>query len=323
MICRSVRSGPLVAGTWLVGLGLVFLVRDWAGWSWGEAWPLFIILVGIGSLVSQLAGVERMPVGTWSLAWPLGWTLVGILLLMSTTGTLGVEPGELIARWWPIVLIAIGGWFLVAALWPRRAAVPQREVLDLPLGAATEARVKISFGGGELDVERAPSGRLVAGTFESGVAHSAASPGVVELKPDTSRGFPWWDRPLHWRVGVTGEVPLDLVVESGASRSTLDLSATRLRHLELRTGASETRVLLPRAAGSSTVRVESGAASVHLEVPEGVGARVRSRMALGSSAIDQARFPRKGDSYESPDWELVANRVEIDIQGGVGSVRVT
>jgi hypothetical protein len=314
------RGGPLVAGVWLVGLGLVFLVRDWAGWTWGEAWPLFVILVGIGSLVSQLAGLERMPAGAWSLAWPLGWIAVGVVLLMSTVGTLGVEPGELISRWWPILLVAVGGWFLVAALWPGRGA-PQ-EVLDVPLGAASDARVKISFGGGELAVDRAPGGRLVAGTFESGVTHSGGA-GVIELKADTSRGFPWWDRPLHWRLGVTGEVPLDLVVESGASRSRLDLTETRLRRLELRTGASETRVLLPRAAGASTVRVESGAASVHLQVPVGVGARIRSRMALGSSAIDETRFPRAGDGYASPDWDLVANRVEIDIQGGVGSVRVS
>jgi hypothetical protein len=317
---RGVHGGALVAGTWLIGLGLVFLVRDWASWSWGEAWPLFVILVGIGSLVSQLVGVERMTVGAWSLAWPVAWIAVGVVLLLSTTGTLGVGPGELITQWWPIVLIAVGGWFLVAALWPGRT--PPTEALELPLGAATEARLKISFGGGELTVERGPTGRLVAGSFEGGVAHTAVSSGAVELKPDMSRGFPWWDRPLHWRVGVTGEVPLDLVVESGASRSTLDLGETRVRRLELRTGASETRVLLPRAAGASTVRVESGAASVNLEVPPGVAARIRSRMALGSSAIDQARFPRSGDGYASADWETAANRVEIDIQGGVGSVRV-
>lgn len=318
---RGMHGGAFVAGTWLIGLGLVFLVRDWANWSWGEAWPLFVILVGIGSLVSQLVGVERMSVGAWSLAWPLGWIAVGVVLLLSTTGTLGVGPGELIAQWWPIVLIAIGGWFLVAALWPGRT--PPAEALELPLGAVTEARVKISFGGGELVVERAPTGRLVSGTFEGGVAHAAAASGAVDLKPDTSRGFPWWDRPLHWRIGVTGEVPLDLVVESGASRSTLDLGETRLRRLDLRTGASETRVLLPRAAGASAVRVESGAASVRLQVPQGVAARIRSRMALGSSAIDQTRFPRAGDGYASPDWETAANRVEIDIQGGVGSVRVS
>ena len=321
MIRRGLHGGAFVAGTWLIGLGLVFLIRDWASWSWGEAWPLFVILVGIGSLVSRLVGVERMSVGAWSLVWPFGWIAIGGVLLLSTTGMLGVEPGDLVAQWWPLVLIAIGAWFLVAALWPGRT--PPTEALELPLGAASEARVKISFGGGELIVEAAPVGRLVAGTFEGGVMHTAAASGAVELKPDMSRGFPWWDRPLQWRVGVTGEVPLDLVVESGANRSTLDLRETRMRRLDLRTGASETRVLLPRAAGASEVRVESGAASVRLEVPDGVAARIRSRMALGSSAIDQARFPRAGDGYASPDWETAANRVEIDIQGGVGSVRVS
>jgi hypothetical protein len=318
---RGIHGGAFVAGTWLVGIGLVFLVRDLANWSWGEAWPLFVILVGIGSLVSHLVGVERMSVGAWSLAWPLAWMAIGTALLLSTTGTLGVAPGDLIAQWWPVALIGVGLWFAVAAVWPRRLPVSER--LDLPLGAVSEAQVKISFGGGELVVERAPNGRLVDGTFEGGVAHTLTPSGTVELRPDTSRGFPWWDRPLQWRVGVSGEVPLDLVVEGGASRSRLDLGETRLRRLDLRTGASETRVRLPRAAGASTVRVESGAASVHLEVPQGVAARITSRMALGSSTIDQARFPRAGDAYESPDWQAAANRVEIDIQGGVGSVQVS
>ena len=46
MIRRGLHGGAFVAGTWLIGLGLVFLIRDWASWSWGEAWPLFVILVG-------------------------------------------------------------------------------------------------------------------------------------------------------------------------------------------------------------------------------------------------------------------------------------
>ena len=97
-------------------------------------------------------------------------------------------------------------------------------------------------------------------------------------------------------------MPLDLRLDTGANRAVLDLRDLRLRSLELHTGASETRVLLPRAAGATSVRAESGAASLTLEVPAGVAARIRSRMALGSSEIDQARFPRVADGYESPDY---------------------
>ena len=92
--------------------------------------------------------------------------------------------------------------------------------------------------------------------------------------------------------------------------------------LDLHTGVSETRVRLPRAAGATSVRAEPGVASVTLEVPTGVAARIRSRMALGSSRIDETRFPRVGDIYQSIDYATAANRVDIDIQGGIGSVQV-
>jgi hypothetical protein len=72
----------------------------------------------------------------------------------------------------------------------------------------------------------------------------------------------------------------------------------------------------------TTVRAESGAASLVIEVPEGVAARIRSRMGLGSSQVDERRFPRSAAGFESADYGTAANRADIDISGGVGSVRV-
>ena len=133
--------------------------------------------------------------------------------------------------------------------------------------------------------------------------------------------MPWLEQPSRWTIGLTTEVPLDLRVDTGASKATLDLGGLRLRSLDLQTGASETRVLLPRAAGATTVTAQAGAASLTIEVPAGVAARIRTRMALGAQ-IDQVRFPVSGDGYESPDYATATNRVDIDVQGGVGSFRV-
>ncbi len=58
------------------------------------------------------------------------------------------------------------------------------------------------------------------------------------------------------------------------------------------------------------------------EVPNGVAARIRSRMVLGSTQIDQGRFPPTALGYESIDYASAQNRVDIDVQGGVGSLRV-
>jgi hypothetical protein len=52
-------------------------------------------------------------------------------------------------------------------------------------------------------------------------------------------------------VGLTGEVSLDLRLDTGANRSMLDLRELRLRSLALKTGASETRVRLPVAASKA------------------------------------------------------------------------
>jgi hypothetical protein len=45
-------------------------------------------------------------------------------------------------------------------------------------------------------------------------------------------------------------------------------------------------------------------------------------MGLGSSQVDERRFPRSAAGFESADYGTAANRADIDISGGVGSVRV-
>jgi len=90
----------------------------------------------------------------------------------------------------------------------------------------------------------------------------------------------------------------------------------------VKTGASSTVIRLPRAAGTTTVRVNAGAASVKLVVPEGVAARVHSSMALGSNDIDRRRFPLSGSDYVSPDYATAANKIDNQFEGGVGSLAV-
>jgi hypothetical protein len=314
------RSGSLIAATWLIGVGAVFLIQRAADLSWSQAWPLFVILGGAAGLVTTLINGRLELTGIWGLTWPVVWIVIGVVLLLSTTGQLGEGPGELIVEWWPFLLIGLGVWFVIGAVVPARRGLT--ETLSLPLGSASDAEVRIRFGAGSLATRPAAAGSLVDGEYRGGVIHRVLGPGRVELSQDTRYGMPWINHESTWTVGLTAAVPLDLRVDGGASRAVLDLRDLQLRSLELQTGASETRVLLPRAAGASTVRAQAGAASLTFEVPQGVAARIRSKMALGSAQIDQARFPASGGGHESPDYATTANRVEISIEGGLGSVRV-
>jgi hypothetical protein len=316
----SARRGSVIGATWLIGLGVVFLVRQAVDLSWSQAWPLFVILVGVASFVSTVLSWRPSVSGIWSLTWPAAWIVGGAILLASTTGSISQSPGELISEFGPWALVGLGVWFVIGAVIP--GGPEGQEALVIPLGGATEAAVRIRFGVGEMTVGAAALGNLLNGRFAGGVKSRIVGPGRVELQQETDFGVMWLDRRSTWDIGLTAEVPLDLRLDGGASRARIDARDLKLRSLEVHTGASDTHVLLPRAAGMTTVRAEAGAASLTFEVPLGVAARIRTKMALGSSQVDQAHFPAVGGGFESPDYATAANRVEIDVSGGVGSVKV-
>jgi hypothetical protein len=200
-------------------------------------------------------------------------------------------------------------------------ATTPRESISIPRGDLDAAQIRIGFGGGELNVRPAQPGALVDGQFEGGVRQQSGGPGHIELSPQ-SPGLPivTW-APVHWEVGITTEIPVDLRLDTGANRSAIDLHTIPIRQLELHTGASDTTVRLP-AHGQPMIRVECGFASVALTVPEGMAARIRGTMGLGAVTVDESRFPRSNGEWVSPDYETATDRADITVAGGFGSIRV-
>ena len=290
----------------IVGAGVVVLVGAFVPGPWrASTTPPS----GGGGTGGTAGGAGAAGVGASAAAAGGGAPGAGWAAASGADGAGGAAPGA-----------GAGG----AAATGRPDAGSQR--LAVPLEDATDAEVMVTFGAGHLHVGVAGPGLLVDGEYTGGVnVERGGGPGRVRLSAPT-RPTSWaWDRaPYGWTMGLTAEVPLRLRVETGASDADLDLSALQVVELRLRTGASETRVTLPAAAGYTRVDAEGGAASIRFRVPDGVAARIRSTMALASSDVDTARFPRNaaGSAWESPDFEGAANRVEIEARGGVGSVSV-
>jgi hypothetical protein len=57
-------------------------------------------------------------------------------------------------------------------------------------------------------------------------------------------------------------------------------------------------------------------------VPAGVAARIRSDSGLVDFRVDQERFPRTGDYYQSPDYDEAEHKVDLHVEMGVGSVKI-
>lgn len=260
--------------------------------------------------------------------WGIVLILLGALLLLGNMGVFG--DMDVWGVFWPLALIALGVWVLLGVLYRGRAAETQQS--SIPLGGASKAQIKIEHGAGRLRVSAgAGPDELVAGDFTGGLDYKAEREGdTLEVKlrldaPGSAFG-PWnWGagESLDWDVRLNDQIPIELKVATGASENELDLSGLRVTELKVSTGASKTTITLPANAGHTEVKVSSGAASVSIRVPEGVAARIRAESALGGVSIDRARFPLAGGVYQSPDYETAANKADIKISSGVGSVDVS
>ncbi len=314
----------VTGGVWLIGLGVVFLVHQALHLEWSETWPLFLVLAGIGTATGSLMAMAGRRIGPWTIVWallvPAIMVAIGLFLFVELAGLADVDAFGFISRWWPQILIAVGVLILIGAVLPRQRGV--EEHLELPATGLTSGEVVLKFGAGELDVGVGTAGMLVTGDLAGGAIRRDLGPGRIELETDYVQVFPWFGERMHWRIGLAPDLPISLRLEGGASRATLDLAGTRVTSLTVKTGASSTRIILPREVDQCDVRIEAGAAQVTVEVPTGVAARIRSTMGLGSSTIDEARFPRSGDTWTSPDFGTAPHRADISISGGVGSVRV-
>lgn len=226
---------------------------------------------------------------------------------------------------WPIFLIALGAWILIGTVFRRAPVV---EHASIPLEGAQSARVRVRHGAGRLEVYSSnATGVLAEGDFTGGLEHSSRLEGnTLDVKmspPQRVVPFDWSPgTTLNWSFGLSRDILLSLDFETGASESRLDLRDLRLSELRLKTGASSTSIDLPANAGYTRLFVESGAASVNIAVPEAVAARIQTKGGLSSIQVDTQRFPQMGSVYQSVDYEAAANKVDMDIQMGVGSVSI-
>jgi len=246
--------------------------------------------------------------------------LAGLLLLKQ----MGVIVGDIFGYFWPLLIIAFGVW-LIVGFFARNQPV-EGEQVSIPLEGAASAYVKLDHGAGRLTLRSgAGSGEIVNGTFGNGLSYkSHVEGGRMEVKLRTSQqAWAWWPgESLDWDIRLNRDIPLSLKIDSGASASILDLSDLKVTDLDIDTGASSTELTLPANAGNTHVDIDTGASSLKVNIPSGVAASIRVKSGIASVNVNP-RFSRlDGGLYQSTDYSTAANRVDMTINAGVGSIEV-
>ena len=289
---------------------------------------------------------------------PLILITAGVLLLLANMGLLSLSFWEIAARFWPLLLILIGleiifgrssiiGSLVVIILWIAMVAgamwlaSPQGSAylpatprtvdsLSQPLGDIKSASVDLNLGisttfVNALDTDTAD---LMQGTFShaSGFSYRkdynvAGSEGRLTLQEQGTAWIFWGPSQNRWDLRLNPDVPIALRVNGGIGTGNLDLTNLALSSLSVDSGLGTMAITTPKT-GTVTMQLNGGVGSATITIPAGVAARIHVSGGLGSIAVDQGRFPKFGDVYQSADYASAANKISIEVDGGLGSISV-
>jgi hypothetical protein len=260
-----------------------------------------------------------------------------------------------------LVAVGLVGAVAGAIVWGNQGAKVLTDTLAEPLNGASSTRVEIRAGSGNLSIDRLATGEqlLASGTLEytekQGIparTREQSSGQAVFALHTGDGGKPWirlpWDAcnaATTWQIHLNPAVSLDLTAYSGGGNLQLDLSGTALRALSAETGGGNVDVVIPEnssdlsvalktgagnvtvavgsgLAGSSTLSARSGAGDVTIHLPEDVAARIHATSGVSKVVVDPRFSQLDKNTYQSPDYDTAAVRIEITTSSGAGNVTV-
>lgn len=258
-----------------------------------------------------------------SVFWGIVVILAGLLLLLNSFGVLDYSVWKV---FWPAFLILLGLWFLLIPVFRKNDPVTNQHI-TFQVEDTSESEVIFRHGAGRLNVDAATvNDTLLEGDFSGEVEQKIIRSGnlaKIQLSAKEESFIPL--RPgsgLIWNVRLNRFVIYRLAFRTGASESMINLSDLQVKEVSLETGASSSTVTMPARAGRTRVEVKFGAASVNLIVPEGVAAHIKVESGLSGININTNRFPVVENGYESPDYAIAENRVDILVESGLGSLSI-
>jgi len=194
--------------------------------------------------------------------------------------------------------------------------------------SATSVKVQIEIGAGELDVQSGANS-LMDATFRYNVDewkpkvdyHESGVQGELTVTQQGEK-LPVGNQLINeWDIQLSDDIPLDLVIHTGAGNSDLNLSNLSLSGLEIETGAGVTIVDLTGSWKQNlNVSIQGGVGKITVRLPSETGVRVQMNSALVS--VSTSGLEKDGNAYINQAYGIADNTIALEIDAGVGSIEL-
>ncbi|MFA6694829.1 MAG: toast rack family protein, partial [Bacillota bacterium] len=230
-----------------------------------KLWPLVIVVMGFSILSKGSSKIVRIISGIVIAILVLAGLYIAILpAVQCTSGTCIIEPSA------------------------------QTTIISEPIQEkAQKAEITLETGAGNLQVEGG-SNLLVEGD----IANNTSEPKIVRSfeqntdKVTISNTFTkniFWGKAFdnNWNIKLNKELPLDLILKSGAIDAEIDLKNTNLKNLKIEGGASSLDITFPKPEERQKAEISAGASSITLKVPENIALNIEEEAGLGTNNFEE------------------------------------
>ncbi len=293
-----------------VGVMLLIMIRrpDFDPWrALGRYWPLILIFIGLGQILDRLLN-RNNPQGARG-SWISG-TAIALLVLVGFFALVarGAHPFRLSDH-----VSGSTGSDHTSQTVDKQGATSVYAKIDMPAGELT-----IDSGAAQLmdasfdysdDMEKPEVNYTVTGTA-----------GRLDIKQHDRSGIHVGNNHDDWNLKF-GDTPMDLDISMGAGEGHLNLRQMDLSSLRIEIGAGEINVnLTGERKRDLKADIQGGVGEATIRLPKDVGVQVHANGGIGS--IDTEGMHKEGGMYVNDAYGKSPNSIHMNIEGGVGSIRL-
>ena len=204
----------------------------------------------------------------------------------------------------------------------------RHEVREFDRQGVERLRVELRMGAGELKV-RGGAEKLARADFTYNVDawkpevryHGATGSGDLTIEQPGKNHSSIGDTTYRWDLQLANDVPVDLIANFGAGESQMDLGSLDLRRVEVQMGVGELRMdLRGRPKHDYDVRIRGGVGEATVHLPRDVGVYASGRGGIGEIHTEGLR--RQGDHWVNDAYDDAKVRIHVDVEGGIGEIRL-
>jgi hypothetical protein len=309
------KTEKIIWGLIFIFVGTVFMLDNFnvINFYWGSVWrfwPIIFILIGANMLLSRFSNKTSAPIIAASIT----------LLVLAFIGYQGSIPRE------------DSGW--VDFKFDKKRGDKDRSwskasVFSEPYTGSKDATLNIQGSATVYELTDSTSMLFQADVKEIGGGYSLEKTTLDSVdvlnfrkRDRKNRGFKIDDMETNeTRLSLNSKPVWDITVEMGAGETDFNLENFKVRNLKFEGGAASFQARIGTKLPLATVSVETGVASVEIEVPAASGCRIV--VDSGLSSKDFNGFAKQADgTYKTSNYDSAANKVNISLKGGLSSFEV-